>query len=128
MAAASRRTKYHCVFCQAPISKANLWKVDAYPKQEDAELEAETFRCCMECRGAFFHELLVRLKRDGDGCGKGGYTCVYCERSVGRDGVWTIEAYPSQWNPKAAGEMVRVCRTCIEAFFAWRDEMLANVA
>lgn len=125
-----RRPKYNCLFCNKGIAKRDLWKVDVYPRHNDAELEASTFRACTGCSRSLFDTLLERLTEDGkvsDGAGK-RYCCLYCEREVASGDIWTIEAYPSQRNPEAAGEMVRVCETCVRAFYAVRDEVLADMA
>ena len=126
---AGRKPRYNCLFCDKGITRTDLWKVDVYPRLQHQGLSANTFRCCTSSSRSFFHTALERLTAQGKiGTGAGKrHCCLYCEQTVPSAQIWTIEAYPEQRNPHAAGEMVRVCEGCARSFFALRDEKLAEM-
>ena len=50
--------------------------------------------------------------------------CLFCDKSIKKEDLWSIQAYPSEHNSRAAGEVVKACTECCGEFFALLRERL----
>ena len=50
--------------------------------------------------------------------------CLFCNKPIKREDLWSIQAYPSEHNKRAAGEVVKACTECCGEFFALLRERL----
>ena len=56
-----RKPKYCCVFCDKPITGADLWVVEAYPRGRSNDMAGESKKMCTNCCREFFHLLRERV-------------------------------------------------------------------
>ena len=52
------------------------------------------------------------------------HRCLFCDKAIKREDLWSIQAYPSEHNTRAAGEVVKACTDCCGEFFALLRERL----